>query len=52
MSVLNIRKATIDDSALILRFVKELASYEKSEHEVLATKADIKNSLFRGGLYN
>ncbi|MES9903889.1 MAG: GNAT family N-acetyltransferase [Sedimenticola sp.] len=48
MSVLNIRKATIDDSALILRFVKELASYEKAEHEVLATKADIKNSLFGG----
>ncbi|WP_076590762.1 GNAT family N-acetyltransferase [Vibrio ostreicida] len=46
MSVLNIKEATIEDSALILRFVKELASYEKAEHEVLATEADIKNSLF------
>ncbi|TKF01294.1 GNAT family N-acetyltransferase [Vibrio kanaloae] len=46
MSVLNIKEATIEDSALILRFVKELASYEKAEHEVLATETDIKNSLF------
>lgn len=46
MSTLNIKNATIEDSALILRFVKELASYEKAEHEVLATEADIKNSLF------
>jgi len=43
---LNIKEATIEDSALILRFVKELASYEKAEHEVLATEADIKASLF------
>ncbi len=47
MSVLDIKKATIEDSALILRFVKELASYEKAEHEVLATEADIKSSLLR-----
>ena len=46
MSVLTIKEATIEDSALILRFVKELASYEKAEHEVLATEADIKSSLF------
>ncbi|WP_394389818.1 GNAT family N-acetyltransferase [Shewanella woodyi] len=46
MSILNIKEATIEDSALILRFVKELASYEKAEHEVLATINDIENSLF------
>lgn len=46
MSVLNIKKATTEDSALILHFIKELASYEKAEHEVLATEADIKSSLF------
>ena len=32
-----IRDANRDDSKLILRFVKELASYEKAEHEVIAT---------------
>ena len=46
MSILNIKEATFEDSALILRFVKELASYEKAEHEVLATINDIENSLF------
>jgi GNAT superfamily N-acetyltransferase len=46
VSVINIKEATIEDSALILRFVKELANYEKAEHEVLATESDIKSSLF------
>lgn len=46
MSTLNIKNATIEDSSMILRFVKELARYEKAEHEVLATEVDIKNSLF------
>ena len=46
MSELLICKATIDDAPLILKFVKELATYEKYEHEVLATEEDIKNSLF------
>ena len=43
---ISIKDATIEDSALILRFVTELAIYEKAEHEVIATEADIKNSLF------
>ena len=34
---LTIRPATIDDTDLILHFVRELAIYEKAEHEVLAT---------------
>lgn len=46
MSDIQIRPATVDDSALILRFITELAIYEKAEHEVLATETDIANSLF------
>ena len=46
MPSVDIREATIDDSSLILRFVRELAIYEKAEHEVIATEADIKKSLF------
>lgn len=41
-----IREANKDDSNLILRFVKELAIHQKSEHEVLATESSIENSLF------
>ena len=39
MTVLTIRPATIDDTDLILHFVRELAIYEKAEHEALATPA-------------
>tara|TARA_B100000780_G_C21068271_1_gene429703 strand:- start:441 stop:668 length:228 start_codon:yes stop_codon:yes gene_type:complete len=46
MSNIDIRKATIEDAALILRFVTELAIYEKAEQEVKATLADIQGSLF------
>ncbi|MGE4594902.1 MAG: GNAT family N-acetyltransferase [Gammaproteobacteria bacterium] len=46
MSAIEIRQATVEDSALILRFVIELAVYEKAENEVLATQLDIENSLF------
>lgn len=46
MAVINIKPATIADSALILRFVTELARYEKCEHEVLASEEDIQSSLF------
>lgn len=47
MSLITIRDATADDSALILRFVRDLAIYERAEQEVIATVSDIKNSLFR-----
>lgn len=43
---IEIRGANIRDSAIILRFVTELARYEKAEHEVIATESDIKRSLF------
>lgn len=46
MSSLTIRKAKLNDAALILRFVKELAVYEKAEHEVVATVNDIEQSIF------
>jgi len=36
-----IRKATIEDSSLILGFIKELARYEKAEEEVVATVEEI-----------
>ena len=44
--MIEIRQATIEDSALILRFVTELAIYEKAENEVIATQSDIENSIF------
>ena len=46
MSGLNIRQATADDAALILRFITELAIYENAESEVIANRSDIENSLF------
>ena len=44
--MIEIRQATIEDSALILRFVTELAIYEKAGNEVIATQSDIENSIF------
>ena len=44
--MLNIRPATADDSALLIRFVRELAIYEKAEHEVLATEEDLRRDIF------
>jgi len=41
-----IRRAKIEDAGLILRFVKELAAYEKGAHQVVATVADIEKNLF------
>lgn len=41
-----IRIAKEDDIALILRFIKELADYEKLLHEVVATEEILKETLF------
>lgn len=41
-----IRKAEINDAALILSLIKEIADYEKLSHEVTATEGDIKENLF------
>jgi len=46
VSNIEIRQATAEDSALILRFITDLAIYEKAEHEVLASESDIRQSLF------
>ena len=46
MTSINIRPATAEDSALILRFITDLAIYEEAEHEVIATESDIRGSLF------
>lgn len=43
---LQIRPATVDDSAQILRFIIDLAIYEKAEHEVKTDVAGIQASLF------
>lgn len=43
---IEIRDATVDDPGLILRFVKELAAYERAPEAVTATEADIRHSLF------
>ena len=48
MLEIQIRKAAVEDAALILRFVTELAIYEKAENEVVATVSDIRDSLFGG----
>lgn len=49
MSSINIRNAGIEDSGLILRYITELARYEKAEHEVKACEETIKASLFGPG---
>jgi GNAT superfamily N-acetyltransferase len=41
-----IRSATPDDIPVILRFIRELAEYERSSHEVEATEEDLRRDLF------
>ena len=41
-----IRDATSADAALIVRFIEDLADYEKLRHEAVATVADIERELF------
>jgi GNAT superfamily N-acetyltransferase len=45
MSVL-VRDATPDDAALILKFIADLAEYERLSHEAVATEQDIRRELF------
>ena len=45
-SDLSIRPASINDVSAIMRFVTELAIYEKAEHEVKATEQDFIQTLF------
>lgn len=46
VSDLSIRIATIDDTGVILGFIRELAEYEKLAHEVEATEAQLRGTLF------
>jgi len=46
MPNIEIRKAVVGDVPVILRFVTELAAYEKALNEVVATEDDIRTSLF------
>lgn len=46
---LHIRPASVDDAALILRFITDLAIYENAEHEVKTDVAGIRASLFGDG---
>lgn len=44
-----IRPAVREDATLILRFITDLAIYEKAEHEVKTDAAGIESSLFGAG---
>ena len=46
MPDLNIRKAEIADCALVLKFIRDLAVYEKLDHTVVATEDSVRNTLF------
>jgi GNAT superfamily N-acetyltransferase len=46
---IDIRPATPEDAELILRFITDLAIYEKAEHEVKTDAAGIRDSLFADG---
>ncbi len=43
---LTVRRAAAADVTLILAFIRELAVYERLEHEVVATEADVHAALF------
>ena len=49
MPDIKIRPATEADAGLILKFVTDLAVYEKAEHEVVTTESEIKQTLFSKG---
>lgn len=43
---IKIRNAVVEDSPIILKFIKDLAVYEKAEKEVTADVKDIQESIF------
>jgi GNAT superfamily N-acetyltransferase len=49
MPTIAIRPAEANDAELILRFIRELAIYERAEDQVVASEDDIRASLFRAG---
>ncbi|HEX3862003.1 MAG TPA: GNAT family N-acetyltransferase [Stellaceae bacterium] len=46
MTDISIRFATVDDCALILRFIRELALYERAPEAVIATETDLRRHGF------
>jgi GNAT superfamily N-acetyltransferase len=51
MPRMNIRMATEEDVPLILRFIRELAHYERLEHQVVATDSSVRATLFGSRRY-
>jgi GNAT superfamily N-acetyltransferase len=49
MTGYRIRPASVDDAGTIVRFIRELADYEKALHEVAATEETVAASLFGPG---
>lgn len=49
MTAYRVRPASVDDAGTILRFIRELAEYEKALHEVVATQETVAASLFGEG---
>ena len=45
-AMIDIRRATEADTAQILQFIRELARYERLEHEAVATEAQLRETLF------
>jgi len=45
-AVVTVREATVADAGLILKFIRDLAEYERLLHEVEATEGDILRDLF------
>lgn len=43
---ISIRVATEEDAALVLRFIRDIAAFEKLSHEVAATEETLRESLF------
>ena len=43
---ITLRAATVDDVPLVLRFIRELADYERLAHEVTATEEQLRATLF------
>ncbi len=46
MAQISIRPAVQEDVPTILQFIRELGEYEKLAHEVVATEADLRRTLF------
>lgn len=50
-AMIDIRPATEADTAQILQFIRELSRYERLEHEVVATEAQLRETLFGARRY-